>query len=104
MTTQEILKHFKYYKGEKKNPFIEKDKNSALWWDGEKTFYERVANDSKFYENVVALLEKAIQSNHVSGPLIDDNKPMVEKAILYYLDLWHGKWFPYDSFDKIYDY
>ena len=104
MTAQEILKHFKYYKREKENPFEGKDDNASLWWGGEKTFYEHVANDSRFYENVAASLEKAIQSNYVSGPLTDSNKPMVEKVILYYLDLWHGKWFPYDSLDKIYDY
>ena len=41
MTAQELMKLFKYYKGEAENPFVQKDENAALWWGGKSQVFTR---------------------------------------------------------------
>lgn len=94
---------YKYYKGEQKNPFDESEL-AALWWDGEKSFHEKATSDTTFIETVSNLLRSAIKNNAVSGTLINESVDFDKRALIYYLDIWHGKWYPYDDANLIFNY
>ena len=102
-TLQTLSEHFKYFKGEKENPF-EVGTTSALWWNGEKQLYNTVENDDGYLDAITDEYEKALRDNQCSGALIDKKLPLTSRAIIFYLDLWHGRYFPYDSLDVIHTY
>ena len=104
MTAKELLNLFKYYKSENTNPFKGKDNNSALWWEGEKAMYESFLLDNGYWQRLVELFDKGLSEGSLSGILTDENKPKGERIIIFFLDLWHGRHFPYDSYDMIFDY
>lgn len=94
---------YKYYKGEKKNPFSPQE-NGFIWWEGEKLFSQSDKKDRSFYQRVLASYNKALTDNSVSGILADQSVQLEKRVLVFYLDLWHGKHFPYDSYDAIFKY
>lgn len=103
MKKSDLLELFKYYKGEKENP-NEPGSVSALWWGGEKALFELCANDTGKFDHIKEDLKQAIKDGYVSGPLNDDSISIDQRTVIYFLDLWHGKWFPYDNLDVIFTY
>lgn len=104
MDKNDFIKQCKYYKGEEENPFVTEDRLSAMWWDGEKSFYDKLGDNLNFFNKVGGLLQKSIENKDVSGILVDDSVAFEKRALIFYLDLWHSKWFPYDNLDVIYKY
>lgn len=95
---------YKYFKGEPENPFTGKDQLSAKWWDGEKSFHYKTQDDANFIDTVGKMLKDAIDANDVNGVLIDESVDINKRILIFYLDLWHSKWFPYDDLDLIFKY
>jgi len=96
MTREELIKQCRYYKGEDKNPF-EVNSNASLWWDGEKMLVDNVSDDKSFFQRLKDDLEDSIKAGDLEGVYTDSSIPIEKRAIILYLDLWHGKWFPYDD-------
>ena len=94
---------FKYYHGEQDNPFIDKNKNAAMWWSGEKLFYESIKREEgdRFIKSIARDFENALSHNSLKGKLLDKSISKKDRILLFFLDLWHGKWFPYDNHDEI---
>lgn len=95
---------FKYYRGEDKNPF--QNTSASMWWDGEKLFYDIISRQDgdAFVERIKEGYEDALSYSDTSE--IHKNKSLTKKdhILLFYLDLWHRKWFPYDNYDVIEEY
>lgn len=104
MENKDLLKLFKYYRGEENNPFIGKDTMKAKWWEGEKMFFDNAMNDPAFLNRVRESLEEACERGTVSGYIADNNNPVEKRTLVFYLDLWNGKNYPYDSLDDIFEY
>ena len=102
ITKEDIFKAFKYYKGEKDNPFIDEG-DSAMWWSGEKLMYE-ACEHQEFIDDWCEMYKEGLKNNDFSGPLLDKSISIPQKLIILYLDLWHGKWFPYEDLDIIKSY
>lgn len=94
---------YKYYKGEKTNPFSEKE-NGFMWWEGENQFAANIKRDSSFYSRVLSLYNEALSEDNVSGILADKSIQTEKRVLIFYLDLWHGKNYPYDNLDEIFSY
>ncbi len=103
MIPEELLKLFKYFHGEDDCPYQEKS-NNAMWWFGEKMIYDQTLTFPDFLEGFQSRLEEAINEGHCSGQLMDQDIPIEKRTIIFYLDLWHGKWFPYDDWSVIETY
>ena len=103
MTREELIKQCRYYKGEEKCPF-ERNSNADLWWGGEKMFVDYASDDESFFQGLKDSFEDALASGHCNGVLVDSSIPIEKRVLIFYLDLWHGKWFPYDDFDVINQY
>ena len=103
MTREELIKLCRYYKGEEENPF-DGGSIDALWWSGEKMLADNVSDDKSFFQRLKDSLEDAIASEECFGVLVDSSIPIDKRAIIFYLDLWHGKHFPYDDLDIINQY
>lgn len=103
MEKTDILKYCKFYHGEKENPYDKKTTN-AMWWDGERLLCDNSSVDPDFFNRIIMSLKRCIKEKGCSGTLIDEQIPIEKRAIIYYLDLWHGRSFPYDSLDVIYTY
>ena len=103
MTEFEIYPHLKYYRGENEPPSNYSNMQKK-WWYGERRFIEEVANDRNFLSRWKDFYQKELRAGHLSGKLVDTGLEDIQRLIIFYLDLWHGKWFPYDSFDLIFDY
>lgn len=103
MEKNELLKLFKYYRGEVDNPY-EPNTIPFKWWEGEKSLLEKVTDDKEIWERIIRSLREAIKERAVSEYLLDDNVSIEKRAICFYLDLWNGKSFPYDSLDDIFEY
>lgn len=103
METEEVKKYLKYYKGEETNPF-QPISLQYKWWEGEKMLAENVSDDKQFWNRLENKLNEAVRDGMVSGYLIDKTVPIEKRAICFYLDLWNGKNFPYDSLDDIFEY
>ena len=97
---------FKYYHGEEQNPFAGKDENKSTWWEGEKLFYDSISRSfgDEFIKNIMKEFENALSDNVLSGKLLDKTISKKDRALIYFLDLWHGKWSPYDNSDEISQY
>ena len=97
---------FKYYQGEMQNPYAGKDENKSMWWEGEKLFYDSISRGlgDEFIKNVMKGFENALSDNVLSGKLLDKTISKKDRALIYFLDLWHGKWSPYDNSDEIRNY
>ena len=104
MKTEKLLDLFKYFKNEKVNPFVGRDDNAALWWDGEKLLYENVKKDDAYWNRLMTSFDNAINAGNCGGNLLDNAQSKEKRAILFFLDIWHGRNFPYDSFDVIKEY
>lgn len=104
MNRKRLFELLKFYKGETINPFIGNDPLKAKWWEGEKALLERVDEEEDFFARVKEMLLEAIQKGHVNNALADEKRSLDERTIVFFLDLWHGKHYPYDSLDDIFDY
>lgn len=103
MTRDALIKQCRYYKGEDECPF-DRGSIDALWWSGEKSLADKVSDDKSFFQRLKDSLEEALASDECTGVLIDSSISLEKRAIIFYLDLWHGKNFPYDDFDVIRQY
>lgn len=104
MTPDKLLTLFKYYHGEDECPF-ERTSTDAMWWAGEQMIYNQTREQPDyFFPHFKELLKEAIKDGHCRGALIDESLSLDQRTIIFYLDLWHGKWFPYDDFDVIFTY
>lgn len=90
MTREELIKLCRYYKGEDKNPF-DGGSIDALWWSGEKLLYNNVSRDNGFFQRLKDDLEDSIKAGDLEGVYTDSSIPIEKRAIIFYLDLWHGK-------------
>lgn len=102
MEKKQLLKLCKYYHGEKENPFA--DRNGSLWWGGEKVFVERCERESTFFARIKDMYLEALSHKQVTHALADMSRPEDKRVLIFFLDLWHGRHFPYDSLDAILDY
>jgi len=102
MTQKELLQLCKYYRGEKENPYA--DPNGSLWWGGEKEFVDACKRDSTFFDFVRDMYLSALNRKQVSHTLADMTVSENKRVLIFFLDLWHGRHFPYDSLDAIFDY
>lgn len=93
---------FKYYHGEQKNPFDKKNENAAMWWSGEKLFYESISREDgdKFIKSITRDYEDALSHNSLKGRLLDKSISKKDRILLFYLNLWCGK----DNLDEIRNY
>ena len=98
-----MIKQCRYYKGEEECPF-ERNSNADLWWGGEKMFVNSASRDEHFFQRMKDSFEDALASGHCKGVLVDSSIPIEKRVLIFYLDLWHGKNFPYDDFDVINQY
>lgn len=103
MDKEKLLVQFKYYHGEESCPEGVSELHK-LWWDGEKSLAEACNNDCEFYERMQSMYEQALKERAVSGRLLDTTLPKTKRVIIFYLDLWHGKNFPFDDLDTINEY
>ena len=103
MTKDELMNLCKYYKGEAECPG-KANKNYRLWWGGEKLFVDSCLDDSSFFARIKDTFDEAYAEGALSGFLIDMSIPKDKRVLIFFLDIWHGKWFPYDSYDVIFDY
>lgn len=103
MTRDELIKQCRYYKGEEECPFDRGSIDSRLW-GGEKMLADNVSCDERFFQRLKDSLEDALTSGDCSGVLIDSSIPLEKRAIIFYLDLWYSKHFPYDNLDIIRQY
>ncbi len=103
MNKNSLLALFKYYKMEESNP-SKANTDAALWWEGERVFATKCINDDSFFDRVKGLLQEAINNKEVNGTLADSSIDINKRTIIYFLDLWHGKWYPYDNLNRIFTY
>ena len=96
------MKLCKYYHGEEECPYA--DRNSQLWWGGEQLFVESCTRDKDFFDRTKEMYLDALDRAKVTHILADKGVAENRRVLIFFLDLWHGKWFPYDSFDAIFDY
>ena len=103
MTPEKLLTLFKYYHGEEECPF-EKRSNDGMWWFGEKMIYDQTQTHPDLFSHFKEHLISAIKEGRCRGRLVDESLSLDQRTIVFYLDLWHSKWFPYDSRDVIFTY
>ena len=103
MTQNELIKPCRYYKDEEECPF-DRSSIEALWWSGEKSLADNVFGDKNFFQRLKESLGEALASDECTGVLIDSSISIEKRTIIFYLDLWHGKNFPYDDLDIISQY
>jgi hypothetical protein len=102
MKKEELLKYCRYYKGEETPP-ANFDNIEKMWWSGEKLLLEK-NRDPDFWNRLSSSFDEAYKSNLLSGLLTNKAIPVTNKKIIFFLDLWHGRSFPYDSLDIIFSY
>ena len=97
---------FKYYRGEPVNPYIGISENATTWWEGEKAFYDASSapDGDEFISRVTRWFDKADSEGELLGRLTERSTPKNERVLVFFLDLWHGKHFPYESLDEINKY
>lgn len=100
MTPEKLLTLFKYFHGEEECPF-EQQSNEGMWWFGEKIIYDQTTDRPNFFENVRNQLIECISEGGCTGRLVDESLSLDHRTIIFYVDLWHGKWFPYDDWSVI---
>lgn len=103
MKHSEIYQLLKYYKGEKEPP-SNLNSPQRKWWFGERQFFEECNNDSNFLTRWKEFYQQALKAGHLNGKLADIELDETQRLIIFYLDLWHGKWFPFDDLDLIFEY
>lgn len=103
MKKDTLLPLLKYYH-EEKDPPPEFNRVQTLWWEGERTLVETISKDPSFFERLLEVYRKALKEKNISGKLADESIDERKRAIIFYLDIWHGRYFPHDSLDLIYQY
>ena len=103
MTRDELIKQCRYYKGEEECTF-DRGSIDALWWGGEKMLADNVSCDERFFQRLKDSFEEDLAAGDLDGGYVDSSIPLEKRVIIFYLDLWHGKNFPYDDLDIIRQY
>ena len=103
MTQHILIKYFKYYTGEDEPP-QNFNKNKRMWWYGEKELYNLCSSNQSYWINLKNAFTDALNQGSLSGILIDKSMEEVKRIIIFFLDIWHSKHFPYDSLDEINNY
>ena len=103
MTREELIKLCRYYKGEEECPF-DGSSIEALWWSGEKLLSDNVSCDKSFFQRLKDSFEEELAAGDLDRVYVDSSIPLEKRAIIFYLDLWYSKHFPYDDFDVIDQY
>ena len=95
MTRKELIKHCRYYKGEKACPFDEETQEYPyLFWHTEQQVLDGFLNTEKEQEGWIRTAEyQSISSS--STPPEYSKLPPIERAIYYLVDGLLGKWCPY---------
>lgn len=96
MTSDLLLTLFRFFHNEEECPF-EPQTTDAMWWSGEKMIYDQTKNDPYFFGRIRQRFEDAFKEGHCNGALADESLSLDQRTIIFYLDMWHGKWFPYDD-------
>lgn len=112
MEKQQDYSLYKYYKGEKENPFVNKDRstpmtkeaiNAAGWWDGEKMFHNNATSDPDFVKIAENSLRQAINDDDYTYEYLrDESISFKKRTLIFYLQRWSNKWFPYDDPNTFY--
>lgn len=100
----EVLKNLKYYRHEAENPYKGTDRNAATWWEGERALVDLVNKNPEYLDKLETLYNEAFSHKKLRGKLANGELPKVERLIVFFLDLWHGKNYPYDNLDDIEKY
>lgn len=88
MIKEELIKHCRYYKGEKECPF--ENGNEEIFWDYEQRWVEWTIKEDPFLKEMENELLGLSQNLLDKDPrLIDKNKPFSLVALLF--NRW-GKW------------
>ena len=103
MTRDELIKQCRYYKGEEECPFDGGSIDSRLW-GGEKMLADNVSCDERFFQRLKDSFEEELAAGDLDRVYVDSSIPLEKRAIIFYLDLWYSKHFPYDDFDVIDQY
>ena len=98
MTRAELIKLCRYYKGEEECPFDRGSIDSRLW-GGEKMLADNVSCDERFFQRMKDSLEEELAAGDLEEVYFDSSIPIEKRVIIFYLDLWYSKHFPYDDFD-----
>ena len=103
MKKDQLLPLLKFYKGETDVP-----ENftpvQQLWWEGEKLLVENVERDPVYFSRLLDLYREAFNEQKVLGRLADTKINENKRVIIFFLDIWHGRNYPYDSLDLINEY
>ena len=93
-----LLPLFKYFHGESESDCPYKHgSNAGMWWFGEKMIYDQTKDNNDFFDRFKRILVEAIEEGCCHDRLINESLSLDQRTIIFYLDLWHGKWFPYDD-------
>lgn len=103
MKKETLFSLFKYYHGEKEPP-EEYNRVQALWWEGERQLAQKITDNPEYFETILNAYRDAMKEKSLSGILADRSLDERKRAIIFYLDLWHGRYYPYDSLDLIFEY
>ena len=93
------MKNYKYYNGEKENPFNRKDFGKAFWWDVE--FYAYEAGDKKEDGKLSRTMMDYIKEHHWEGAC-QSNTDMVtalnRATAMYLRGIWSQNYISLKSF------
>jgi hypothetical protein len=124
MTIDDILSACKFYHGEEKNPYevelsSEEMKDKALLWFWEHMFVKDASESMGYpYDTVKRWCDAAELYRTESAPEVEeeyrDNPfyrimtnediPLIRRAIVEFVSLMRGKWFPYEDPSEIIKY
>ena len=65
---------------------------------------DNVSCDERFFQRLKDSFEEDLAAGDLEGVYVDSSIPLEKRVIMLYLDLWHGKNFPYDDLDIINQY
>lgn len=70
-------------------------------WSGEKMLVDNASSDERFFQRMKDSFEKGLAAGYLEEVYTDSSIPLEKRVIIFYLDLWYSKHFPYDDFDVI---
>ena len=104
MTTEDLIKYCKYYKGEEESPFGDNNTNKSLFWFLEKQFVNNCSMHWSFFKGWEESAKDYIQEHpNEENVLTDTSVSIYTKAIILYCEAMLEKWMPYQV-DIIFEY
>ena len=82
MKIEDLLKHCRYYHGEKKNPYEGKDQNKAMLWEYEEIWMHEYHRDTPACDFFDEMLDE-YDAAGLSDFRADDGVPVTLKALLF---------------------